>query len=53
MWFTLEWNSSSNVGPRIFYNPASDEQKRELKKSMTPAQVAAAKKLAKEWRPKT
>ncbi len=53
MWFTLEWKSNSNVGPRIFYNPASDQQKRELRKLMTAAQVATARQLAKEWRPKT
>ncbi len=53
MWFTLEWKSKSNVGPRVFYNPASDQQKRELRKLMTPSQVATARQLEKEWRPKT
>jgi hypothetical protein len=49
MWFSLNLNWPLGVGPKIFYNPASDQQIEYLENVMTPAQIAEARSLAHEW----
>jgi hypothetical protein len=49
MWFSLECDSASDVGPQILYNPAADQQMEYLQGFMTSEQIAAAKRLAQQW----
>jgi len=48
-WFTLAWESTSKVGPRIFNNPSSEESRDHIEQLMTDEQVAEAYRRAKEW----
>jgi hypothetical protein len=47
MWFNL---ASSSSGPPLAY---STEHRHSVAKKMTPAQIAEAQKLAREWKPTT
>jgi len=49
MWFSLSWEEKITLPPRVFYSPAADEQIEDLERSMTPGQVAEARKLARDW----
>ena len=49
MWFSVSWEETVILPPRVFYSPAADELIEELEKAMTPAQVAEAQTLAREW----
>ena len=48
-WFTLAWESTSKIGPRIFNNPSSEECRDYIERFMTDEQIAEAYRRAKEW----
>lgn len=48
-WFTLAWESTSKVGPKIFNSPSSEECRDHIEQFMTGEQIAEAYRRAKEW----
>ena len=48
-WFTLAWESTSKVGPRIFNSPSSEECREHIEQFMTSEQISEAHRRAKEW----
>jgi len=48
-WFTLAWESTSKVGPKIFNSPSSEECRDHIEQFMTGEQIAEAHRRAKEW----
>jgi TPR repeat protein len=48
-WFTLAWESTSKVGPKIFNSPSSEECRDHVEQFMTGEQIAEAYRRAKEW----
>jgi hypothetical protein len=50
MWFKLEWECTSNVGPRVLYNPAADQQLETLEGFMNSAELHEAQRLVENWK---
>jgi hypothetical protein len=47
-WLTLAWETNK-VQKAIAYSSSSDEQRDYIEASMTPAQIAEAQRLARQW----